>query len=199
MSHTCHDYRVGVTRGLRDYVHALDMLHAAPISANDQSFKLRFHQILRSPGNWQPLDGGIDRNSVVAELFVSRANGTENWVLLADPSRHVVPAPDFGYTFDTTRMQHTGKLLTTPLRPDVDFWEQLVGATRFWGGLLFPGRTWLTVGISGTAKCLLPLTAEATLTLKLVSSRAGLNTIQFTTSDGKEGRILAAPRLGIFV
>jgi len=185
---------VFVTRGKRDYVHAVDMLHAAPISTIDRSFKFRFHRVLQSPGYWRSLDASVARDSIIAELSIQRETGPENWVFLGDASQTLVSAPDIFRAFETNRITYKGSVLTARLSPDEGFWEQLVEAVRKGGEILFPDKTWLTVGIAGTGACLSPLTEETALTLELISTRGSINSIRFSTSDGREGRILTAPR-----
>lgn len=194
MTEARRDHRVAISRGNRDYVHAVDMLRAAPISPADPSFKFRFYRVLRHPGSWQPVDEKAGHGSVAAELSVQRQSGPEKWALFDDPSQPLVAASDLSRTFEASRMVHTGAVLAVPISPDLDFWEQLVEAVRCGGDILFPGKKWLTVGISGNGSCLVPLTQSTTLTLELENTRGALNTIRFSTSEGKQGRILTAPR-----
>lgn len=189
-----NNHSVSVARGKRDYIHAIDLLRAAPLTQSDQSFRFRFNRIIRNGGSWQRVAAESDRQVIKAELNIQRGHRLEHWGFKCDDQAGLIVAPDFQMNAPVEPLLQSPISVTVALRPGADFWEQLVETVRFGGDLLFPNRNWLTVGISGSGACLLPLEEPATLTLELLNARGHLNVIRFATSDGRDGRVLTAPR-----
>lgn len=185
---------IAVARGARDYVRAIDLLNGAPLSPDDQSFRFRFNQIVRNGGSWQRVTPETDHQAIKVALAIQRGHHLENWGFVCDDHLGLVTAPDIQIEAPIELLSRSPNVVTVSLWPGVDFWEQLVETVRFGGDLLFPNRKWLMVGISGSGACLLPLDHPGTLTLELLSTRNHLNVIRFVTSDGRDGRVLTAPR-----
>jgi len=187
-------HSVSFARGCRDYIRAIDLMQAAPISLSDKSFRFRFNDVIRHGGTWRPITSQTDRQVIKAELAIQRGNGPEQWGFACDEQTGLIAAPDVQINVPMDLLSRSVGAVTVALLSDVDFWEQLVEAVRFSGDLLFPNRSWLIVGVSGSGACLLPLQNPATLTLELLNARSQLNVIRFVTSDGRDGRILTTPR-----
>lgn len=187
-------HSVSIARGKRDYIHAIDLLRAAPLSTSDQSFRFRFSHIIKYGGTWRLITSETDRPIIKAELAIQRGNSLEKWGFVCDEQADLIAAPDFQANTPIGLLSRSIGTVTVDLWSGADFWEQLVEAVRFGGDLLFPNGNWLTVGISGSGACLLPLQNSATLTLELLNARSQLNVIRFVTSDGRDGHILTTPR-----
>lgn len=186
---------VDFARGDRSYVHSIDMIKAAPISVVDKSFRFRFHGIVKHPGHWLSASAGGSKQSAKAELVVERGEAADSYFFTCpDETAPLARAADFDFAFDPAAFRLEDRSLSGPLQPGFDLWQQLTEAVRHGGELLFPGGSWLTVGISASGRCCAPVAAGTRLTLDLLAARGNINSIRFTTSVGAQGRILTAPK-----
>lgn len=185
---------VGIARGERNYVHSIDMINAAPIGADDLSFRFRFHTLANHPGQW------VERNSVgtshlpKAELRVSGPDLERCYQFICpDEGAALERLPDFGFRCDPNQFCIHDGVMTGPLRSGYPFWLQLTEILRLGGAKLFSGRKWLTFSVSGTPVSLQAVPEDATLHLEMVSQRARLNVIGYSTNYGATGQIMTTP------
>jgi hypothetical protein len=187
---------VDFARGDRNYVHSIDMIRAAPLTAEDKSFRFRFFSVVERPGFWVTADAG-NRASAHAELIVDGREGASAYYFVCDEEARVLSRrSDFNFRFDPALFTLEARALSGPLSEGSDIWEQLTEAVRYGGQQLFPDTRWLTVGISGSGQCLAPLAAGTRLHLQLLTPHRQFNSIRFSTSAGGHGTIMTAQRDG---
>ena len=185
---------VGIARGERAYVHSIDMINAAPIEASDRSFRFRFHTLATCPGRW--IEGGDVEAShpSKAELRVSGLHSERCYHFICpDENAPLERMPEFGFQCNPGQFHIRDNLMTGPLLAEYPFWLQLTEIVRLGGAKLFSNRKWLTISVSGTPQSMQAVPEGAGLRLEMVSRRARLSVISYTTNYGASGQIMTTP------
>lgn len=185
---------VGVARGERNYVHSIDMIDAAPINADDLSFRFRFHAIATSPGRWVERTAVGSSTAPKAELQIAGRQSERCYAFICpDESAQLERTLDFGFHCNPAQFHIHDDLMTGPLLADYPFWLQMTEIMRVGGAKLFSSRKWLTYSVSGTPQSMQPVPEGAALRLEMVSRRARLNVIGYETNFGVSGKIMTTP------
>lgn len=185
---------VDFARGTRIYATSVDLIRAAPLTPQDTHHEFRFRAMVTSPGHWLPADSCDDPDAAFAELRATGPAGPNRFIFVCpDPQHPLVRAANYTHVFDPEVCAMEGDLMTAPLAPGVDFYEQLVEVIREYGKRRLPEKTWLIFSITGTPSSLDPVGPETELKLWLKARREHLALFGYDAGDGREGIMRVTP------
>ncbi len=186
---------ITIARGDRGYIHSTDMIDAAPVGDDLESFQFRFFSSATAPGRWMPVPDDAFIDGGFAELRIERGDVRENWYFACpDPDSLLEKAADHDFTFEPSGYSLNGHVVSGPLQAGVPLWPQLIEAIRFAGTLVVPDKEWLIGSISGDAACFDPIGQDTQLSIDMRRASYTRVVAPFSTTAGAVGRIVALPK-----
>ncbi len=186
---------IDIARGDRGYIHSIDMIEAAPVGPETDSFQFRFFSLATAPGRWIAASEGADKDHANAEVRVEQGDLRETYFFACpDGAGPLKPAVDFDFQIDKDAFSIEDMILNGPLDAGYDIWQQLTEAIRYAGSVVYPGVVWFTVALSGNRRLFDPVEPGSNLRMDLRRALGQRNMVPFSTSYGAEGRFIALQR-----